>query len=220
MSKKVTRRKPFGSSDEIVLLSFPDYCTLCHSKVMPSFVAATLCKDHTEVIFQCTNSQCLRTFIAQYQAPPKTGAYVLRKTVGPHNPTEEKFDKRVSELSPVFVQIYNQALASEALNLDQLTGIGLRKALEFLVKDFAISEKPSAADDIRKSPLGTCINNYIDQTNIKECAKRAVWLGNDATHYVRKWEDKDIEDLKVLIRLTVIWIENVLLTKHYLSDMT
>ena len=49
--------------------------------------------------------------------------------------------------------------------------------------------------------------------------KRAVWLGNDETHYVRKWEDKDISDLKRLIKLTVNWIENNLLTQDYMSTM-
>ncbi|HKW51946.1 MAG TPA: hypothetical protein VJQ53_09455, partial [Candidatus Eisenbacteria bacterium] len=32
-----------------------------------------------------------------------------------------------------------QAMAAEGASLDQLVGMGLRKALEFLVKDFAIS---------------------------------------------------------------------------------
>ena len=34
-----------------------------------------------------------------------------------------------------------------------------------------------------------------------------------------KWEDKDVNDLKALIRLTVNWIENVLLTRKYIQDM-
>lgn len=49
---------------------------------------------------------------------------------------------------------------------------------------------------------------------------RAVWLGNDETHYVRKWEEKDVNDLKLLVRLTVNWIDNVLLTKKYIADMS
>ena len=40
------------------------------------------------------------------------------------------------------------------------------------------------------------ISRYIDDSNIKNVAKRAVWLGNDETHYIRKWEDKDLSFLK------------------------
>jgi hypothetical protein len=68
--------------------------------------------------------------------------------------------------------------------------------------------------------LGKCIDTYINDLNLKECARRAAWLGNDETHYIRKWEDKDVNDLKTLIRLTVNWIENVLLTEEYISSMT
>jgi hypothetical protein len=50
-------------------------------------------------------------------------------------------------------------------------------------------------------------------------AQRAVWLGNDETHYERRWEDKDIDDLKRLITLTVNWIHNDLLTEAVIADM-
>jgi hypothetical protein len=50
-------------------------------------------------------------------------------------------------------------------------------------------------------------------------AERATWLGNDETHYVRKWEDKDINDLKILIKVTLHWIEMELLTEQYKTEM-
>ena len=36
---------------------------------------------------------------------------------------------------------------------------------------------------------------------------------------MRKWEDKDINDLKTLIKLTMNWIESFLLTEHYKKEM-
>jgi len=48
---------------------------------------------------------------------------------------------------------------------------------------------------------------------------RAVWLGNDETHYLRKWEQKDLTDLKNLIGLTVHWIEMEELTETVMKDM-
>jgi hypothetical protein len=95
----------------------------------------------------------------------------------------------------------------------------LRKALEFLVKDFASYAEPEKKHEILKKPLAKCIGDHIDENRVREVAERATWLGNDETHYVRKWEDKDINDLKVLIRLTVNGIENILLAKKYVAEM-
>ena len=97
--------------------------------------------------------------------------------------------------------------------------MGLRKAVEFLVKDFACGEFPDQREQIQKTMLGPCIDKYISDENVKACAKRATWLGNDETHYVRKWNDKDISHLKDLVRLTVNWTHNVLLTKKYKDEM-
>ena len=59
----------------------------------------------------------------------------------------------------------------------------------------------------------------VADERIKTVAKRAVWLGNDETHYVRKWNNKDVSNLKQLIDLTVRWIENEEETKKLLEDM-
>ena len=50
-------------------------------------------------------------------------------------------------------------------------------------------------------------------------AERAVWLGNDETHYERRWDSMTIENLKELIQLTVNWIHSDILTKKYKEDM-
>ena len=54
---------------------------------------------------------------------------------------------------------------------------------------------------------------------MRQCAERAVWLGNDETHYERKWIGKDLQDLKVLIRLTVNWIDGEALADGYVESM-
>jgi hypothetical protein len=54
---------------------------------------------------------------------------------------------------------------------------------------------------------------------LKTTASRATWLGNDETHYVRKWEDKDLNDLKKLIDLTVHWVSAEILTGELAVSM-
>jgi len=68
--------------------------------------------------------------------------------------------------------------------------------------------------------LGNCIKGKVNDPNIKTCAERATWLGNDETHYVRTWNGHDIQDLKRLIKLTVNWISNEILTENYSAEMT
>jgi hypothetical protein len=133
----------------------------------------------------------------------------------------------ISKVSPDFCSIYDEAQKAEQYDLLLVAGPGYRKALEFLVKDYIIGqlkepdpEKLAAEKTVvEKTPLGTCIKNYVKSDQIKEIAKRAAWLGNDEVHYVRKWEDKDLKDLKKLISLTLHWIEMETLTVEVIADM-
>jgi hypothetical protein len=74
-------------------------------------------------------------------------------------------------------------------------------------------------ETIKRKLLGPCIREHVDDPRIQKCAERAAWLGNDETHYVRKWEDKDVTDLKRLIALTVNWIDSSLQTEEYEKGM-
>ncbi|GAA6336162.1 hypothetical protein I080019B2_09090 [Bacteroides stercoris] len=135
-------------------------------------------------------------------------------------PLKRTFSNIISELSPNFCEIYNQAYIAEQTNLMQICGTGYRKSLEFLIKDYLISITPEDQHEtIRNKFLNNCIRDNISNINIKTVASRAVWLGNDETHYTRKWEDKDINDLKSIIELTLHWIESEIRTQKLLEDM-
>jgi hypothetical protein len=130
-----------------------------------------------------------------------------------------EFEETISDLSPGFVNIYKQSSQAESLRLDQLSGPGYRKALEFLVKDYLKRLDPKASAEIEARALGKCIGDSIKDPRIQSCAKRAAWLGNDETHYLRKWEEKDLKDLKTLLDLTVHWISADLLTIELAESM-
>jgi hypothetical protein len=105
------------------------------------------------------------------------------------------------------------------MGLSEITGMGFGKALEFLVKDFAVSQQPEKTEEIKQSFLGSCLKEYVDDPRVAQVAEKATWLRNDETHYVRKWADKDIHDLKTLLSLTVRAVESTLITNKYLEDM-
>src|SRR3712207_6141464 len=114
------------------------------------------------------------------------------------------FSPIIKTLSPIFYEIYNQAYKAQQLELTQICGPGYRKALEFLIKDYIMSKLDEGQrDSIKKKLLAQCINDNIENTQIQEVAKRATWLGNDETHYLKEWLDKDISDLVQTIDLTI-----------------
>jgi hypothetical protein len=128
--------------------------------------------------------------------------------------------KSIQELSPSFVNIYSQALEAEEAGLNEVCGPALRRALEFLVKDYLIQNNMASEATIKATALGTCIHNYVSDSNVKICADRATWLGNDAAHYDRKYSTHDITHLKELITLTVFWLNSEVMTKKYRNDLT
>jgi len=197
--------------------SYPKKCPICHHAIAPIYIAGAYSGDNwIDASFQCTN--CSSIFIGKYHRIGSTTYYL--KKVWPVVPKITEFEKEIEEISPMFVETYNQSMYAEGNSLHQLTGIGLRKSLEFLIKDFLTSQNPDNEQAIKSSTLSQCINNFIDDHNLVEISKRATWLGNDETHYVRKWEDKDIKDLKILIKLTVNWIHNIILKDKYIAEMS
>lgn len=208
----------------VALLPVPNACPICHKQMVPMTIAGyALPSGDVEFLLRCANVKCQHVFIAdchEESTPHQSG----RKTyslvgVKPQTANPSSFPPIINETSPTFVEIYGQAMKAESENLDQLVGVGLRKALEFLVKDYLIGQHPNKKNEIEKTMLGPCIADNVDDSRLKQCAQRAAWLGNDETHYVRKWTNKDVSDLKTLIHLTVLWIEQIHLTNQYLSAM-
>lgn len=226
MKRTVEFRMAAGAKGHGSLSGFPDECPRSHTKVLPIALSAVRREgDYGDIEegFQCTSGRCGRMFIGVYKVDiPAQGGHTAKFSFKQSIPLDFQppvVEELIAMASPTFVETYGQALAAEGHQLTQLTGIGLRKALEFLVKDFSVRLHPADEEKILKKPLAKCIDDYMNDANLKAVAKRAAWLGNDETHYVRKWEDKDISDLKVLIRLTMNWMDNVLLTEKYVSDM-
>lgn len=111
------------------------------------------------------------------------------------------------------MKIYNQSLQAEKNGLDEIAGLGYRKFVEFLIKDFAIYKNPEKELKIKNTWMKVCIENYIDNKQIKILAERSDWIGNDEAHYVRKQEDRDINDMKKFIKAMVYFIGMTLITE-------
>jgi hypothetical protein len=194
-----------SNTGKINLDGHPNECPFCHKTIVPHSIHGIVNGEIMEVMLTCPNVSCGKSFIGYYDYGGSAYYFNGGTTIG--TLIEKEISETITTISPNFANIYNQAFSAEQYDLSEICGVGYRKALEFLIKDYLIINNPDDTEKIQKKLLGACISEYIDNTRLKSVAKRAVWLGNDETHYVRKWGTKDLQDLKKLIELTLHWIE-------------
>lgn len=198
----------------------PDFCPICKKSITPEFILMYFkYNGHQELLCSCPNTKCKSLFFAIYkECPSDTCEYSLDHFT-PFSREEKIFPDEISTLSPDFIEIYNQAYVAEQEKLNLICGVGYRKALEYLIKDFALKQSPEDTEKIKGMPLQQCLKKFITEPTIKDMAERAIWLGNDETHYVRIWRSKDLKDLKNLIELTVHFISITFKVSKYKEEM-
>jgi hypothetical protein len=195
----------------------PNDCPYCHRAIDPRIIGHNYSANHLEILYKCTSLNCKRSFIGRYYQNYGDKFNFLETNIGDFKPVD--FTETVKKISENFVVIYNESHFAEQNQLKQICGVGYRKALEFLIKDYLINKDPTKEEKVKKKFLGNCIKDDVTDPRIKQAAERAVWLGNDETHYVRVWEDKSLADLKKLIQLTLHWIEMEQLTDSFQKEM-
>lgn len=205
-------------------LSFPeiDECPLCHFSLRPEVKGAHFIQAQDSTFYKayliCFCTKCRDIFMIKYignHCSSLIGAPVLRKLI-PVTPHAEPFSPGISNLSPTFVNTYNQAQLAESQGLTEICGMGYRRALEFLVKDYLIHLTPDQEESIKAELLGASIKR-IHNNHIKVLAERSTWIGNDETHYVRKHESFDYTDMKRFIIAMVRYIDSELTFEEALS---
>ncbi len=195
-------------------IEVPDNCPICHASIAPIHLYSQTDdslyneshKYDISSVFACPSCHSL------FYAKNKHNALSIDKyyellCYGPNCPTKTLFNDEILRVSPSFVDIFNQSEIAEGHNLKEVAGVGYRKSLEFLIKDYACHIHPEQEVSIKDAFLKDCISKYIDHKKIRDLATVAAWLGNDETHYLRKWNDMDVQDLKRFIRSCVAWIQ-------------
>jgi hypothetical protein len=204
----------------------PNECPYCYKIITPHFIDSYaypgllyVSQSTLQSIYQCSNNDCGLFFIASYKIKKDNkGENYYLTSIGPRHPRPSLELETIVETSPKFYDVYAQAQFAEEMDLKEICGMGYRKALEFLIRDYI--KLKIDEEETKKLSLSVCINNYIDDSKIKEAAKRAAWLGNDEAHYYRKWDDKDLTDLKVLLRIAINFVDSDLMLKRYIEEMT
>lgn len=131
------------------------------------------------------------------------------------------FSEEIDQISPRFSKYFKEAEIIYSQGLLNSSGPIYRKALEYLIKDYAIINNPRKKGEIKNEELFQSINKYISNEEIKGCAHKVRILGNLDVHYQeldKEPTEKDIEILREFIYLTIYWFEQTLKTKRLLSQ--
>lgn len=208
----------------------PNICPHCHVTNNPHQKFQALTRDTDNIncnyqVWQCANHECNKLFGVLYKVvdgKAKITSVFNGLPKGPEwpKPITELIDGITygteNETKSKFIKTYLQSLEAESYGLDEIAGMGYRKSIEYLVKDWAIQNNPEEKDNILGTWLGSTISKYYTG-DIKDILERATWLGNDQAHYYKLFEEYDIAVLKELIDLIMVELDREYKKNHYIE---
>lgn len=195
-------------------------CPTCHFAIEPKPLGAFFIREDESqyetyrLNLLCLCKRCRQIFMSEFCGCSYEGfgpiySFSSPEYSAPTTPHNSAISEAIKEMSPNFAETYIQSEAAESQQLFQICGVGYRKALEYLVKDYLCHKYPDSTDVICAELLGASLRR-IDDPRIKTLAERTTWIGNDETHYIRKHEDLSINDMKRFIKALLIYIESEL----------
>lgn len=212
----------------------PDFCPFCHRHCIPKYLwSGPSDLDKLITLWKCPNSQCEETILAEHKLVKGTSDILLKRYIN-GNPIHKTWPESIINLESgfnegqpsKFIEIYNQALRAESDGLDEIVGMGFRKALEHLVKDVVAidikssqkepDEISSELEKLKGLLLWPVIDKYFSD-DLKTMLQKASWLGNDQVHYIKIYEEFDIPELKEIIDLIVYDLDQQLRKKRFLD---
>lgn len=160
------------------------------------------------LILQCT--ACNKLFTATYNIKNNSSELwgVLPKDIQVFN------DDNIEQISPRFIEMYNQALFAKENGHLNLAAIGYRTALEILVKDYAINELQKPSGEVVNKKLFDVISEYLPAHTLVSTADVIRILGNDHTHYERKYPKLDFDLLEQYMNIFISLVKTQLLIAH------
>lgn len=153
---------------------------------------------------------CHNGFVVMHHMKEQENGYIEKsQSVYPTTASNLQIDEDIRQISPEFYEIYNQCLIAKNDGLNQIYGMGFRKALERLVKDYSIHIHPDDEEWIksdREATLHKCIEKYFKNSDAKTALMACKWLGNNETHYENCNDEQDLQLFEDLIEDTLYYI--------------
>ncbi len=203
-------------------LEIPVFCPICGFSHNASFLKNFFYRKKEGIsiaaFFTCPN--CLSTYCVNYLIPQNSVRYIDNpsifksahlKSIIPNEQQAKSFPfDDVVLISNRANEVFKQSQKAELSGLDEISGMGYRKCLEILIKDYLIHLNKEDEETIKRRTLNASIDKLNDE-NLEVLATRCSWLGNDEAHYIRKHSELDIENLKELLDGVVTFIHLKLL---------
>ncbi len=177
-----------------------DNCPYCNKVIFPSiktYIPSNMFKL-VSVIMLCPS--CNNDYFEKFIRIDENPNYKFYKSfeVYPYPEPQINLPKEIEDLFPQFYKIYIESVTAENHNLHEICGMGYRKAVESLVKQYAIELYPDDIEKIQKETLMQTINRF-PSPKIVTLATAATWLGNDQVHLITQHPEYDIQELKSFI---------------------
>lgn len=217
-----------GKSDKIKVYK-PSECNYCNKSGDLIFCNAFVEKYYSDYVL-CVSYKCQvcqQIIICKYHLD-NYGCFNLSdygilppyEILGGSGVTKE-FTQEINELNPSFVKIFNDSYKAEQLGLNEVVGLGYRRAFEFLIIDYALSieSDDDEKSNIKEIPLSNVIKSYFPDGQVKDLLLRAAWIGNDFAHYESKHPDIQVNQLKELLLLSVSKIDEEIRTRKYIENI-
>jgi hypothetical protein len=198
----------------------PSECPHCHKGIEPKFIHLSVIQNDIYSIWNCTFKDCKKQFITHHLLLENFQIDFVGYLDG--SPVCPYWPQYISSLNSKFIETYKQSLKAESIGLDEIAGMGFRKAIEYLVKDYLINRNPELKGSLEDKLLMAVIKenfNSTQESDLKDLLVRATWLGNDMTHYLKYHIDFNINDLKDLIQLVMDEIHSIEQKRHYIEKM-
>lgn len=190
-------------------IDVPDICPRCGRDLVPKPLYFEYL-SHVGAYYYYTATvlcpQCKKPIYLDISVPESTHNTYCGK-VNSFFPSNKILDlpSGIGNLYPDFCRIYNQAALSEARGLSEICGMGYRRALEMLVKQYALKAFPGNTDAINNEKLMQTINR-IENPRIQALAQASAWIGNDQTHLQVKHPEYTVVDIKAFIKSLCYYI--------------
>lgn len=208
-------------------ISAPDICPHCNKNIAPMLCTyATNINNNLDNFYTCSQFElstiflcpnCQKSIFARYimlkYNNSSTGQFCYQedtKFVYPYAAPKIEIPQKIQDLYPDFYAVYEQAAKAENLGLDKICGMGFRKAVELLVKNYLIKQHNEPEEQTLEARLGQNINK-IENPKIRALARSATWIGNDETHVIKKLKDYDVQDMKKFIHSLCYFIASELI---------
>ena len=211
---KTRERTFFQTAPNLKFIAeYPLECPHCNAYGTATIVAQSniLYDNYMYHLFILQNECCSGISQAVYKVRGGRGELIGLLPVVFATPS---LPESLEKISPRFVKLYTQCFNAEQQGCFELAGSGYRNAIEVLVKDFAINELQASETEVTKKTLAKAIETYLPNINLAQSADVVRVLGNDHTHYERKYDDIDFQVLKRYLQIFINNIDCEYLIRH------